>query len=84
MSECKYSVGQRVIAIDGVTSKCAEHQVGYYGHVVAAFPGVGGAWKTPVYDVQLLGRTGDRECMPFMVTPNDPYPFFENEIQAAD
>lgn len=84
MSECKYSVGQRVMAVGGVTPECAEHQNGYYGHVVKAYP-ASELHTTPIYDVQLVGRRPEAgECLWFMVTPNDPHPFFEMELEAAD
>lgn len=79
----KFRVGQRVIAIDGVTPECAEYQKGYYGHVVEAMPPTE-IHTTPIYDVQLVGRTGGKECNWFMVLPNDPHPFFEFELEAAD
>lgn len=85
MTECKFQVGQRVIATNPVLPDIQGR--GYYGHVVTVVtPGLDNPFKVPLYWVDLSGCAGEpmSAALHRVVTGEEPFPFFEPELEAAD
>lgn len=82
----KFSMGQRVIVAAQIVSEV--DFLGYYGHVVAVHEPdpQRNSLRVPLYDVSLTGRSNGQPALDFMLDRNgdDPAPFFENELEAAD